>query len=68
MEQLIAYKHESFWACMDTYKEKQQLDDMYFQGNPPWEVWRFSDIVPPLEVYPTVYPTYDDSIPFNFDS
>ena len=45
MAQLIAYKHDGFWACMDTYQEKQQLDDMYFQGNPPWEVWRFPDRV-----------------------
>jgi glucose-1-phosphate cytidylyltransferase len=37
---LHAYKHRGFWACMDTFKEKQQLDDLYAQGNPPWEVWR----------------------------
>jgi glucose-1-phosphate cytidylyltransferase len=37
---LHAYKYRGFWACMDTFKEKQQLDDLYAQGNPPWEVWR----------------------------
>lgn len=25
---------------MDTFKEKQQLDDMYASGERPWEVWR----------------------------
>jgi glucose-1-phosphate cytidylyltransferase len=36
---LFAYRHEGFWACMDTYKEKQQLDDLVMAGFPPWEVW-----------------------------
>jgi glucose-1-phosphate cytidylyltransferase len=40
--QLITYKYNGFWACMDTFKEKQQLDDMYSQGETPWEVWRAS--------------------------
>ena len=38
-EQLIAYGHEGFWACMDTFKEKQLLEDLYSRGNPPWQVW-----------------------------
>ena len=36
---LFAYKHEGFWACMDTFKEKQQLDDLVLSGSPPWQVW-----------------------------
>ena len=24
-KELVAYKHEGFWACMDTFKEKQRL-------------------------------------------
>lgn len=39
-QQLMAYSHDGFWACMDTFKEKQQLDDLYSQGQAPWEVWR----------------------------
>ncbi|MDZ7956880.1 MAG: sugar phosphate nucleotidyltransferase [Aulosira sp. DedQUE10] len=39
-EQLIAYKHTGFFGVMDTFKEKQVLDDMYTQGHRPWEVWR----------------------------
>ncbi len=37
--QLIAYKHEGFWACMDTFKEKQHFDDMYARGQARWELW-----------------------------
>lgn len=40
--ELIAYKYNGFWACMDTFKDKQQLDDMYSQGEAPWEVWKHS--------------------------
>jgi glucose-1-phosphate cytidylyltransferase len=36
---LFAFQHEGFWACMDTFKEKQQLDDMILAGTPPWQVW-----------------------------
>jgi len=39
-EQLIAYQHEGYWACMDTFKDKQQLDDLYTRGDAPWEVWK----------------------------
>jgi glucose-1-phosphate cytidylyltransferase len=39
-QQLISYQYDGFWACMDTFKEKQQLDDMYARGEVPWEVWR----------------------------
>ena len=36
---LIATPHDGFWMSMDTFKEKQELDDMYHQGVRPWEVW-----------------------------
>ena len=38
--ELVAYKYNGFWACMDTFKEKQTLDDMFVRGEAPWEVWR----------------------------
>ena len=38
--QLVAYNHNGFWACMDTFKEYQLLEDMYTHGHTPWEVWR----------------------------
>lgn len=39
-KQVVAYKYEGFWACMDTFREKQQFDEMYASGNTPWQVWR----------------------------
>jgi len=39
-EQLVAYNYDGFWTCMDTFRDKQNLDDLYSQGNPPWEVWK----------------------------
>ena len=38
-EQLVAYESDRFW-CMDTFKEQQELTDMYNHGNAPWEVWK----------------------------
>lgn len=38
--QLVGYKYDGFWACMDTFKEKQQLEDLYTRGDAPWEVWK----------------------------
>lgn len=38
--QLVAYRNPGFWACMDTFKEKQLFDDMYARGNMPWAVWQ----------------------------
>jgi glucose-1-phosphate cytidylyltransferase len=38
--QLAAYEYDGFFAAMDTFKDKQQLDGLYEAGEPPWEVWR----------------------------
>jgi glucose-1-phosphate cytidylyltransferase len=40
IDQLNAYKYDGFWTCMDTFKDKQLLDDQYDAGNAPWEVWK----------------------------
>lgn len=37
--QLMAYKHNGFWQCMDTVREKEQLEKMWADGNAPWKVW-----------------------------
>jgi glucose-1-phosphate cytidylyltransferase len=37
---LTGYRHDGFWAGMDTFKDRQQLDDMYTRGGARWEVWR----------------------------
>jgi glucose-1-phosphate cytidylyltransferase len=38
--QLMAYEHHGFYASMDTFKDKQQLDDMYAKGDAPWVIWK----------------------------
>jgi len=38
--QLIGYLYDGFWASMDTFKDKQQLDRLWGSGAAPWEVWR----------------------------
>lgn len=37
--QLMAYRHDSFWQCMDTLREKYILETLWQEGNPPWKVW-----------------------------
>jgi glucose-1-phosphate cytidylyltransferase len=37
--QLMAYRHESFWQCMDTMREKKLLEELWEHGKPPWKVW-----------------------------
>lgn len=37
--QLMAYKHTSFWQCMDTLREKHLLEKMWASGRPPWKNW-----------------------------
>ena len=36
---LTTYRYPGFWACMDTFKEKQVLDELWSKGRAPWEVW-----------------------------
>ena len=38
--QLSAYRHEGFWACMDTLKDKREFDAMIARDQTPWQVWR----------------------------
>lgn len=37
---LYTLPYDGFYGCMDTFKEKQMLDDMHFRGETPWEVWQ----------------------------
>ena len=38
-KQLNAYKHDGFWQCMDTQREKIMLEEQWASGNAPWKVW-----------------------------
>lgn len=37
--ELMAYRHRGFWQCMDTIREKEQLEKLWASGNAPWAVW-----------------------------
>jgi glucose-1-phosphate cytidylyltransferase len=41
-KKLICYQYDGFWGCMDTFKDKQQLEDLYNSDQAPWEVWKNS--------------------------
>lgn len=38
-EQLQAYVHDGFWKCMDTQRDKTQLEELWRSGNAPWKTW-----------------------------
>lgn len=38
--QLAAYKHDDFWQCMDTLRDKRLLTGMWESGAAPWKTWR----------------------------
>jgi glucose-1-phosphate cytidylyltransferase len=37
--QLMAYRHTSFWQCMDTLREKKYLESLWDSGSAPWKIW-----------------------------
>ena len=37
--ELIARVHDGFWKCMDTLREKQQLEELWNLENCPWKLW-----------------------------
>ncbi len=38
--QLTAYIHRGFWQCLDTLRDKSQLEGLWNSGKVPWKVWR----------------------------
>lgn len=39
-KQLIGYAYDGFWAGMDTFKDKEQLENLWGSGSAPWHVWK----------------------------
>lgn len=37
--QLVAYPYDGFWMSMDTFKDRQRLEELYARGGAPWEIW-----------------------------
>jgi glucose-1-phosphate cytidylyltransferase len=40
--QVLAQRHDGFWAPMDTLKDKQSLEQLHDTGTAPWQVWDLS--------------------------
>lgn len=38
--QLMAYRHDGFWQCMDTLRDKRLLESFWEKGNAPWKTWK----------------------------
>ena len=38
-EHLMCYKHDGFWQCMDTLRDKQKLEKLWNDNKAPWKVW-----------------------------
>jgi len=38
--QLSSYKHQGFWHAMDTVRDRNQLEELWASGSPPWKMWR----------------------------
>ena len=37
--ELVAYRHDGFWQCMDTPRDKRELERLWTIGSPPWVHW-----------------------------
>jgi glucose-1-phosphate cytidylyltransferase len=37
--QLAAFRHDSFWQCMDTVRDKRLLESLWNEGHAPWRIW-----------------------------
>jgi glucose-1-phosphate cytidylyltransferase len=37
--QLMAYKQDGFWQCMDTLRDVRLLNDLWSKGEAPWKIW-----------------------------
>jgi len=38
--QLVAYRHTGFWKCMDTPRERAELEELWDTKKPPWKLWK----------------------------
>ena len=38
--QLMAYRHEDFWQCMDTLRDKERLQELWDRDEAPWKLWK----------------------------
>ena len=45
---LAAYEYDGYWRSMDTFKDRQGLEEAYSKGNPPWQIWNDASPAPVL--------------------
>lgn len=38
--EMAAYLHNGFWKCMDTQRDKMQLEELWQSGKAPWKIWK----------------------------
>lgn len=38
-QNLMAFKHHGYWQCMDTQRDKEQLESLWSEGIAPWKIW-----------------------------
>jgi glucose-1-phosphate cytidylyltransferase len=38
-KKLAGYVHTGYWQCMDTLREKNQIEQLWNDGNAPWKIW-----------------------------
>ena len=38
-KELKVFKHDGFWQCMDTIRERDYLNSLWESGSPPWKIW-----------------------------
>jgi glucose-1-phosphate cytidylyltransferase len=41
----MGHPYSGFWKSMDTFKEKQELDELYSRELAPWQLWKRHEIV-----------------------
>ena len=39
-QQLMGYIHRGYWQCMDTLREKNQIEKLWESGKAPWKIWK----------------------------
>jgi len=55
-DELLAYRYDGFWQAMDTFKDRQGLEQRYSAGDAPWEVWKRQERVGSASVSGRVEP------------
>lgn len=59
--QLVGYRHDGFWQCMDTLRDVKLLDSLIAGGNAPWELWNVQGgsaseaVKPSIQIQPASY-------------